>query len=184
MSFDILLPNSNYPFSIYDNGFQPAKYFLENIEKLKTNMQPFQFIVSRKMPNGKVLYDTNMKVTIEEYTIIEEAKEGFDVKAKIKLKQYRDYSTKTMQITIKQDKPIAVQQTISRPAETAPSARTYTVVKGDCLWNIAKKFYGNGNQYMKIYNANKDKIKKPSLIYPRTSIYYSVRWFKWKIANY
>ncbi|MDE6053158.1 MAG: phage tail protein [Lachnospiraceae bacterium] len=42
----------------------------------------------------------------------------------------------------------------------------YTVVKGDCLWNIAKKFYGSGNQYSKIYNANRDKIKNPNLIYP------------------
>lgn len=43
---------------------------------------------------------------------------------------------------------------------------TYTVVKGDCLWNIAKKFYGSGNQYSRIYNANRDKIKNPNLIYP------------------
>ena len=43
--------------------------------------------------------------------------------------------------------------------------RTYTVKKGDSLWNIAKKYYGNGNEYTKIYNANKDKIKNPNLIY-------------------
>ena len=42
---------------------------------------------------------------------------------------------------------------------------TYTVKKGDCLWNIAKKFYGNGSKYTKIYEANKDKIKNPQLIY-------------------
>lgn len=174
MSFDILLPNSKYPFAIYKNSFEPAKYFLEEIEKLKTGMQPFQFIVTRQMPNGKVLYDTNVKVTIEDYTILEEAKEGFDVKVKIKLKQYRDYSTKTMQIEIKQYQPVVVQTTISRPTETAPTTRTYTVVKGDCLWNIAKKYYGDGSQYTKIYEANKDKIKKPSLIYPRTGFYYSL----------
>lgn len=168
MSFDILLPNSKYPFATYKDSFQPAKYFLEEIEKLKTGMKAFQFIVSRKMPSGKVLYDTNMKVTLEEYTIKEEAKEGFDIKVSIKLKQYRDYSTKTMQITIKQYKPVAVETSSSRPTNTAPTVRTYTVVKGDCLWNIAKKYYGDGSQYMKIYNANKDKIKKPSLIYPRT----------------
>lgn len=184
MSFDILLPNSKYPFAIYKNSFEPAKYFLEEIEKLKTGMQPFQFIVTRQMPNGKVLYDTNVKVTIEDYTILEEAKEGFDVKVKIKLKQYRNYATKTMQIEIKQYKPIAVEASISRPITTTPTTRTYTVKKGDCLWNIAKKYYGNGNQYMKIYNANKDKIKKPSLIYPRTSICNSVRWLKWKNVNY
>ena len=51
--------------------------------------------------------------------------------------------------------------------ETAKTGNdSYTVVKGDCLWNIAKKFYGSGSQYTMIYNANRDKIKNPSLIYP------------------
>lgn len=40
------------------------------------------------------------------------------------------------------------------------------VVKGDCLWNIAKYAYGDGFAYMTIYQANKNKIKDPNLIYP------------------
>lgn len=37
----------------------------------------------------------------------------------------------------------------------------------DCLWNIAKKFYGNGAKYTVIYNANKGIIGgNPNLIYP------------------
>ena len=39
----------------------------------------------------------------------------------------------------------------------------YTVVKGDCLWNIAKEFYGNGAAYTKIVEAN--GIKDANLIY-------------------
>ena len=169
VSFDILIPHVKYPFAVYKNGYRDAKYFLGEIEKLKVNMQPFQFIVSRRKPNGTVLFDTNMKVTLEEYTIKEDAGEGLDVIVTIKLKQYREYSTKTMKITIKQYKPIAVEVP-ARPATTAPkpatTSRTYTVKRGDCLWNIAKKYYGKGNQYTKIYNANRDKIKNPNLIYP------------------
>ena len=37
--------------------------------------------------------------------------------------------------------------------------KTYTVKSGDCLWNIAKKYYGNGAQYTKIYNANKGELE-------------------------
>lgn len=42
----------------------------------------------------------------------------------------------------------------------------HTVKKGDCLWNIAKAYYGNGAMYTKIYEANKSIIKNPNLIYP------------------
>ena len=44
---------------------------------------------------------------------------------------------------------------------------SYTVKKGDNLWNLAKKYYGDGSQWRKIYEANKDTIGgNPSLIYP------------------
>lgn len=45
----------------------------------------------------------------------------------------------------------------------------YTVVKGDHLWGIARKkeHYGNGFAWPKIYNANRDKIKNPNLIFPK-----------------
>ena len=51
----------------------------------------------------------------------------------------------------------------------APKEVNYTVVKGDCLWRIAKKdqFYGNGFAWPMIYKANRDKIKNPDLIFPK-----------------
>jgi nucleoid-associated protein YgaU len=51
----------------------------------------------------------------------------------------------------------------------APKEINYAVVKGDCLWNIAKKkdHYGNGFAWPVIYKANRDQIKNPDLIYPK-----------------
>ena len=40
------------------------------------------------------------------------------------------------------------------------------MVKGDTLSGIAKKEYGNANQYMKIFEANKPMLKDPDKIYP------------------
>lgn len=53
--------------------------------------------------------------------------------------------------------------------QVAPKEVMYSVVKGDHLWGIAKKkeHYGNGFAWPKIYNANRDKIKNPDLIYPK-----------------
>lgn len=44
------------------------------------------------------------------------------------------------------------------------AVKKHTVKKGDSLYSIAKAYYGNGNQYNKIYEANKDKIKNPNSI--------------------
>ena len=44
--------------------------------------------------------------------------------------------------------------------------RSHTVVKGDSLSKIAKQYYGDAQQWRKIYEANKDQIKNPDLIYP------------------
>lgn len=168
IEFEVLLPNVKYPFAMYKNNFQNAKYYLGILENLKVNKSAFQFIVIRKFPNGNSIFDTNIKVSIEDYTITDSTDEGFDTKVKIKLKQYREYSTKTVQVTIKQYKPPVVTRTVTtnNTAASKPSGQNYTVKRGDCLWNIAKKYYGNGSKYTTIYNANRDKIKNPNLIYP------------------
>lgn len=61
----------------------------------------------------------------------------------------------------------------SRPPQASPpptppkvTKRTYTIKSGDTLWAIATKYYGNGSQYTKIYDANRGVIKNPNLIYP------------------
>lgn len=169
IEFECMIPQVKYPFAVYKSGFKKAEYFLNQFEKLKTGKKKFQFIVCRRMPDGKSLFNTNIKVTLESYDITEDAKEGFDLTVKIKLKQYRDYGTKTVNIKIDGDKPQASaepqRETDNSPAP--PAAQTYTVVSGDCLWNIAKRFYGNGSQYTIIYDANRDVIGgNPNLIYP------------------
>ena len=168
ISFDLLLPNVKYPFAIYKSGFVNAKVFLEQLEKMKSSKEPFQFIVTRTLPNGKMLFDSNMKVSLESYDIKEDSKQGFDVTVSVKLKQYREFGTKTCNITFAGTKPKATVQPArpASPASPAPAQnQTYTVKKGDCLWNIAKKFYGNGAKYTTIFNANKGKIKNANLIY-------------------
>ncbi len=53
-----------------------------------------------------------------------------------------------------------------QPTGTTGSGRTYVVVKGDSLSKIAKQEYGDANKWRTIYEANKDLINDPDLIYP------------------
>ena len=172
IDFECMIPQSEYPFAVYKSGFRGASYFLDYFEMLKISNKPFQFIVCRSKPDGKSLFNTNIKVSMESYTITEDAKQGYDIKVKIKLKQWRDYGTKTVKIAVSTNssKPKAASEPI-RAATTSPvptsASQTYTVVKGDCLYNIAKKYYGNGSKYTIIYNANRNVIGgNPNLIYP------------------
>jgi nucleoid-associated protein YgaU len=54
------------------------------------------------------------------------------------------------------------------PAGTSGTAsgKSYTVVAGDSLSKIAKREYGDANAWNRIYEANRDVIKNPDLIYP------------------
>lgn len=51
-------------------------------------------------------------------------------------------------------------------AAAAPAGKTYTVKAGDTLSKIAKEHLGDGNAYMKIYEANRDQLNDPNLIKP------------------
>lgn len=168
ISFDVLIPSVQYGFAVYkDNIFKPSSYFLGVFEKLKTEKKPFQFIVNRTFPNGKILFGTNMKVSLEDYSIKEDVKEGFDLIVSIKLKQYRDFGTKTCNIQFASTRPVVSVNKTRATSNNAPKTGVnYTVKAGDCLWNIAKMYYGDGSKYPAINEANKDKIKTPNLIYP------------------
>jgi len=49
--------------------------------------------------------------------------------------------------------------------QAAPSnVRTYTVKSGDTLSKISKQFYGSANDYMKIFDANRDQLSDPDKI--------------------
>jgi nucleoid-associated protein YgaU len=50
--------------------------------------------------------------------------------------------------------------------ETEPDSSLYTVEKGDTLWEIAEKNYGNGSKYNVIFEANQPMIKDADEIYP------------------
>ena len=165
ITFDAVLPMlGQYSFA---NGYRRPDSYLNKLERLMAGKEPFRFLVSRVSPSGRLLYATNMKVSLENYTVTEDATKGPDVTVSITLKQYISYSTKTVTVVKPEpEKKPVVQQKKKRETSSAPKVKTYTVKSGDCLWNIAKKYYGNGAQYTKIYNANKGKIKNPNLIYP------------------
>ena len=44
------------------------------------------------------------------------------------------------------------------------------VTRGDSLWALSRLAYGDGNRYAVIFNANREKIRNPNLIYPGQTV--------------
>ena len=163
ISFDVLIPAVKYPFAVYEDGFKDQKYYLDALKKLKTEQESFTLSISRELPDGRGLYDTEMEVSLEDYAIKEQAKEGFDLIVSIKLKQY----VEAVAVTLEMNDDGTATEVAERPeSENSPEPEediSYTVQEGDTLWALAKHYYDDGNLYSLIAEAN--GIANPNLIY-------------------
>ena len=72
------------------------------------------------------------------------------------------------------EKPVeknpAPQPAPAQPPQSKAADREYTIKSGDSLSKIAKQVYGDASAWQKIYNANKDQIKNPDMIFPGQKI--------------
>jgi len=74
------------------------------------------------------------------------------------------YSDLIADITVNETAQTPRTQTAGASISGGQSSRTYTVQSGDTLSKIAKQFYGDANSYMKIFQANKDRLDNPNQI--------------------
>lgn len=98
ISFIALFPNVQYPFAQYPKGFKKAGHYVETLQNLMNKKKPFQFIITRKTPKDKKLFNTNLTVSLESFQIVDDAKNGMDVEVQINLKQFKEYGTKTFKV--------------------------------------------------------------------------------------
>lgn len=164
---ELILPAmQKYPFANYPNNqFHSPKYYLDKMEAWKKKKKPVQFKLSRTAPDGRsLLWDTNFDVTIEDYEIIEDAKDqGLDVKIKLNMKEYRTWGAKKLK---KKGKKCLIQKIRT----VKQSARTYTIKKSDSsLMKIAKKQLNNSSKWKTIYSLNEKVIENAAKKHGRKS---------------
>ncbi|MEK9753574.1 MAG: LysM peptidoglycan-binding domain-containing protein, partial [Rhodospirillaceae bacterium] len=75
-----------------------------------------------------------------------------------------DHADPQGRVTARLSMPFARAEPLSR--ETMTPEPFVIVQPGNSLWRLAKRTYGSGFSYTVIYEANKDQIKNPDLIYP------------------
>lgn len=146
---NVLLPAQQYPFMVPGSRAAPYEY-LYDLEVWCDKGAQLQWIVSGTSVNASVL--------IEEITQGEQDGTN-DLYITIAMRQWQRLETPVLALS-------GGGATTARDSQTgAASTKTYTVQSGDCLWNLAEKYYGDGTQYKKLAAANPE-ITNPNLIYP------------------
>lgn len=163
VDFEARFPMRQYP---YARKFNKFKTYYDKFKDLKENKKSFRFIVARTTPSGAVTWDTNLLMALEEFELKESADEGDDVIVSFKLKQFKEYGVKKLKL--KSTSTSSSNKNRGNNNKTS-SSKTHTVKRGDCLWNIAKKYYGNGSKYTVIYKANKTVIENTAKKYGKKS---------------
>lgn len=158
LSWESFFPVSKAPYTT--GQIRDPVSIVQAIQKARDQKSPVRFLIT-----GTDL-DCNLRMGIDSFEYEERSGELGDLYYTIKLYEWKDISPKRIVLPVKKEEPAKTQEP-ARAGKPEQTSKTYTVKSGDCLWNIAKKFYGKGSDYTKIYNANKGKIgSNPNLIYP------------------
>lgn len=162
VEFEARFPMRQYP---YAREYQNFTNYFNVFKELKEKRKSFRFIVVRTTPNNKRTWDTNILVALEDFELVESADEGDDVIMSFKLKQFKEYGVRTIK---KKTTTTSTSKKVRSTKKTTKN-KTYVVKQGDCLWLIAKRFYGKGTENKTIYKANKTIIEKTAKKYGKKS---------------
>lgn len=157
-SFDFLLPAQEYPWLEAGSRADP-QFYLDYLNAWALDEKTVRLIITGT--------EINALVYIEEVSQGEQDGTG-DRYATVAVREYEDLEA----VEVANPNAGAAQNT-SRPASTAGDAgatKTYTIIKGDTLSIICRRYYGKSTA--KYYNALAayNGIKNPHLIYPGTTL--------------
>lgn len=157
LTFDTMFPFEYEPYCQYRDIPGPAAA-MNKIVKWSESEEFVRLIITD--------YGFNELVNLADYSEDESGESQRDKYITLDFRIVRgDGSNDVITIEKAKKKSPAPKLKPKRPKPKKP--KTYVVKRGDSLWKIAKKVYGNGSQYNKIYNANKKVVgKNPNLIYP------------------
>jgi nucleoid-associated protein YgaU len=146
--FSSFFPAQNTPLVEYSNPPKPWDA-VKKLEKWKESKEPLRLVITKT--------NINIPVSIDLFEYREEGGAVGDIYYDLSIKEFKFVSVRKIKVKI---------NTPSPPKKTRPApkkkAKTHRVVRGDTLWGLARKYYGNGTQWRKIWNvkSNKDMLIK------------------------
>lgn len=142
-SFSSFFPATTFPGVAVGNLTKPLT-LVEKIVSWKDSKKPAHFIVTG--------CNIDLYCTIEDFKVSENGGDVGTLHYSITLKEYREITVRQVKVEIKTQ--TATVKPDNARVDNTVTPKTYTVVKGDCLWNIAQKYLGSGAKYTEIKTLN------------------------------
>lgn len=150
VSWDSFFPANSAPYTT--GQVKDPVSIVKAIQKARDTQKPIRFLIT-----GTDL-DCNIRMGVDSFDYEERSGELGDFYYSIKLVEWKDYSPKRIILPPVKKAPATTKEPARAGKPAAASSKTHTVVKGDCMWAIAQKYYGNGSRYPEIYKANQATI--------------------------
>lgn len=145
LSFSSFFPAQRSSLVEYANPSKPWA-FIERFEMFAAVRKPIRLVVTGT--------SINLAVSIESFNYYESGGAVGDINYDLTLKEYREITPRKIDTSKKTSGGNA-----NRPSDKA-TPKTHKVKKGDTLWDLARKYYGNSTQWRKLWEANKDELIK------------------------
>lgn len=147
LQFSSFFPAHMSPLAEYSNPPKPWDA-VKKVEKWRKSKKPLRLLVTGT--------SINIPVSVEAFNYGEAGGAVGDITYDLMLKEFTFVTVRKIKVKISKPKV-----TSSRPAvKPKATGKTHKVKRGDTLWGLAKRYYGNGAQWRKIWNANKAAMIK------------------------
>lgn len=102
---------------------------------------------------------------VTSYSADEQGGDAGTINYTVELKEHRTPTVQKYTVKTTLKKTTTKKTSSGKRTSNKVKQKTYTIKRGDCLWNIAKKYYGSGAKYTKILSANRSTLDKAARKY-------------------
>lgn len=164
VSFESYFPLNKGPYVSAEKLFTPS-FYVNKIQEWRKKCYKVRFIFTGSTLDSVFNTSTEINNTfsIENFKYEEHGGEVGDIYYTLELKKYRNYVARKVDMKKSTNGTTATISKVEKREGNSPKNKTCTVIEGDTLWHISKKYLGNGNKYMEIASLN--NISNPDKIY-------------------